>query len=80
MNKVSEFQQQIIDHLKTCPNQMDSTWSIAQKAFPEKWKRRSGRGALIGHIVRAASKLDSVVILPPKGEYGDYTICLVRAQ
>lgn len=80
-NPMTKFQERIIEYLKKCPNKMSSTWGIAQNEFPEKWTKgrtrnaRSGRGALVGHIVRASSKLDCIVILPPKTQYDDYTIC-----
>jgi len=48
-----------------------STWNIAQNVFPEKWKKRSGRGALIGHIDRVASKLPQLTRLPPRDQYGE---------
>ena len=53
---MTEFQQRILDVLPMFPNSTGSTWAIAQYAFPEKWAKRSGRGALVGHIARAAVK------------------------
>lgn len=57
-------------------NQMASTWEIAQIAFPEKWAKRSGRGALIGHIDRAAQKMpDFLIRLAPKTRFDAATFC-----
>lgn len=58
---------------------MATTWEIAIGAFPEKWNRRSGRGALIGHIDRAGIKA-GLVRLPPKDEYGEAVLCLPRTM
>lgn len=79
-DKTTDFQRRIIECVKKEPNQMTSTWSIAQHAFPEKWARRKGRGALIGHIVRAASSHPNLGVLPPQDQYGDYTIYFWEAK
>ena len=58
---------------------MSNTWEIAQVAFPEKWAKRSGRGALIGHIDRAGMKMgDLLVRLPPKTRFDAATFCRRR--
>ena len=61
---MTEFQKRIIEYLKGCPNRMDSRWGIAQGAFPEKWRKRAGRAAIIGHIDRAARKAGLVRFIP----------------
>ena len=73
--KVTDFQQRIIQFLKAQPMTMESTWVIAQGAFPEKWAHRSGRGALIGHIDRAGQKV-GLTRLPPKDQYGEAVFAL----
>ena len=72
---VTDFQKRIIAVLHKFPNGMASTWSIAQAAFPEKWARQSGRGALIGHIDRAGQKA-GLTRLPPKDQFGAAWLCL----
>lgn len=57
---MTAFQQRIYDFLKTQPNRYASTWIIAQRAFPEKWKKAAARGALVGHITRAAYTTDQL--------------------
>lgn len=39
-------------------------WQIAQGAFPEKWKNRASRGALVGHIDRVATALGFIRLAP----------------
>ena len=79
MAELTDFQQRIKAFLKICPNCMATTWEIAQEAFPEKWERRSGRGALIGHIDRAGIKA-GLVRLPPRDEYGEAWLALPRKE
>jgi hypothetical protein len=68
---LTEFQKSILWAVEMGTNQMACTWEIAQKAFPEKWAKRSGRGALVGHIVTAARKMpDLVGIIPAKDQHG----------
>lgn len=50
MKELTEFQQRIVQCLEEHWNRCRSTWEIAQLEFPEKWKKRSARGALIRHI------------------------------
>lgn len=77
--ELTKFQEAILWAVETEPNQMACTWTIAQKAFPERWAKRSGRGALIGHIDRAAMKMaDLVHRLPPKDRHGTAIICKIR--
>ena len=74
---LTDFQKAILWAAGREPNRMASAWLIAQKAFPDRWEKRAARGALIGHIRRAAFKMpDMCCVLPPKGQHGDYTICL----
>lgn len=69
---LTDFQQAIVRALEKGPNQQLSRRVIAQIAFPEKWKRRQGRGALIGHIDRACLKMPDVVVrLDPKRKRDD---------
>lgn len=74
---LTEFQKAILWAVETEPSRSLSRWGIAQKAFPEKWKRRQGRGALIGHIDRAAAKMPQHLIrLPPLGRWSDALLVL----
>ena len=72
---MTEFQKRIIAVLYKFPNCMAGTWSIAMTAFPEKWERRSGRGALIGHIDRAGQKA-GLIRLSPKHQFDEAWLCL----
>ena len=74
---MTDFQKKIIAFLETRDfhNYMENTWIIAQSAFPEKWARRSGRGALIGHIDRAGQKA-GLIRLPPKDQFGEAILSL----
>ncbi len=77
---MTDFQKRILAVVKAAPNKMETTWIIAQKAFPEKWnkkdgRRRSGRGALIGHIDRHGSAIPGIVRLPPRDQFGEATLC-----
>src|SRR5574341_364781 len=66
---LTQFQRRILGFIKGQGGDAN-TWEIAQGAFREKWTRRSGRGALIGHIDRAASKIPNMVRLPPRDQWG----------
>ncbi len=66
---MTEFQRKILEYV--CKQRNASTWEIAQNVFPEKWARLSGRGALIGHIDRAASSMSELIRLPPRDEHGE---------
>uniref|UniRef100_A0A6H1ZHC5 Uncharacterized protein n=1 Tax=viral metagenome TaxID=1070528 RepID=A0A6H1ZHC5_9ZZZZ len=70
---VTEFQQRIVSVLPKFPNGIAGTWEIAQKTFPEKWAKRSGRGALIAHIRRAGYELertgDICCVLPAQDQF-----------
>lgn len=57
---ITPFAALIMDALEKRPHSHLSTHMIAQQVFPGKWSRRKGRGALVGHIDRAASKLPNV--------------------
>lgn len=57
---MTAFQKRILDYLSTCPNKSAGVWEIAQKAFPEKWAKRSARGALVGHVDRSGSEITGV--------------------
>jgi hypothetical protein len=71
LRPLTEFQKAILWAVEKGVNQMACTWTIAQVAFPEKWVKRSGRGALVGHIVTAAMKMpDLVGVLPAKDKFG----------
>ena len=77
--ELTEFQKSILRAVEKGRNCMANTWEIAQVAFPEKWAKRSGRGALIGHIDRAAQKMpDLLVRLDPKTRYDAATFCKRR--
>lgn len=75
----TEFEQKIIDYLRTqAVNGIADTWEIAQAVFPEKWAKRSGRGALIGHIDRVFIRSESITRLPPRDQWGNATGCCRR--
>lgn len=76
MKPLTEFQQKIKACILARPNGHASTWEIAQIAFPEKWGKRSGRGALIGHIDRQGRKINGVVRLPPRNRFDEAILCL----
>ena len=77
--ELTEFQKAILWAVERGVNRMASTWQIAQVAFPEKWKKPSGRGALIGHIDRAGQKMpDLLVRLAPKDQWDAATFCRRR--
>jgi hypothetical protein len=77
--ELTEFQKSILWAVEKSRNQMANTWEIAQDAFPEKWAKRSGRGALIGHIDRAAMKMDDLLVrLDPKTRFDAATFCVRR--
>jgi hypothetical protein len=75
----TEFQAKILEYVATAPNRQASTWVIAQDVFPARWNKPSGRGALIGHIVRAGHKLVQTgqlgCLLPPADQWGEHTLC-----
>lgn len=79
---LSEFQLKIVEVLETFPGGMANTWEIAQRAFPEKWARESGRGALVAHIRRAGLQLWQsgaiACVLPAKEQYRAATLCANR--
>lgn len=76
---LTEFQKAILWAVETSDTRSLSRWAIAQKAFPEKWARRQGRGALIGHIDRAAKKMPEFFHrLPPKQIHNDVLFALKR--
>lgn len=77
--ELTDFQKAILWAVEQGTNQMASTWEIAQVAFPDKWKKRSGRGALIGHIDRAGQKMSDILArLPPRDEHGEAIFCKRR--
>ncbi len=53
---MTNFQKRIRDYLIKQPRAVD-VWEIAQQVFPEKWEKRSGRGALTGHVSSACVTL-----------------------
>lgn len=64
---MTEFQRRIMMYLSVLRREA-SMWEIAQKVFPEKWskptgRQRSGRGVLIAHLRRACQKLDEDGVL-----------------
>ena len=70
---MTPFQKSILKYVRK--RRDANTWEIARDVFPERWTKAgprpySGRGALIGHIDRAASQLPDLVRLPPKDRYG----------
>ena len=66
---MTEFQKRILKFVKQSPNAMASCWTIAQLEFPEKWKNKSGRGAVIGHIDRRGSAIEGMIRLTPRDRY-----------
>lgn len=70
--KQTDFQRKVYECVRTAGPLGASTWQIAQMAFPEKWKVRAGRGALIGHIDNAGEVL-GLVRLAPKTQFCDAT-------
>ncbi len=78
---MTEFQKRIVDYLSSDrpPNHAANRWEIAQIVFKEKWKNPSGRGALVGHITRAAKKMpEQIGIRWAKDRWGDQTLFLRR--
>ncbi len=72
MTELTDFQRRILEFLPKCVNQETDPWVIAQAVFPEKWAHRAGRGALIGHITRAAVKMGRdcwIVVRPAEHQY-----------
>lgn len=80
MTKLTDFQERIREYLeKRALNKTASAWEVAQRVFPKRWKKRASHGVMIVHIRRAALKAPDVfVVLPPRDQHGDYTICLIR--
>lgn len=54
--KHTDFQRRVLEYVQqhSTGGKNVSAWVIAQNAFPEKWAKKAGRGALVGHIDRAA--------------------------
>jgi hypothetical protein len=81
-NAMTEFQQRIVSVLPGFPNGIADTWAIAQKAFPEKWAKRSGRGALVAHIRRAGYELELsgeiLCVLPAQDQFSSSKLCAKR--
>lgn len=79
---MTEFQQKIVSVLLEFPNGIAGTWEIAQKAFPEKWENRAGRGALVAHIRRAGLELEKsgeiYCVLPAENQYSSAKLCAKR--
>ena len=79
---LSEFQLKIVEVLETFLGGMANTWEIAQRAFPEKWARASGRGARVAHIRRAGLQLwyggAIAFVLPAREQYCAATLCANR--
>ena len=72
---MTEFQRRIMTYLSTLSHEA-SMWEIAQKVFPEKWskptgRQRSGRGVLIAHLRRACQKLDEDGVLVFRNTYNN---------
>ncbi len=57
---MTDFQTAIYDYLRKQKHPVSAA-HIAQNVFPAKWAKRSGHGALIGHVDRAALKLPDVM-------------------
>ena len=80
MSELTNFQKGVLWAVERGLNQMATTWEIAQVAFPEKWAKKSGRGALIGHIDRAGQKMEDLLVrLDPKDQFSHATFCKRRA-
>lgn len=79
---MTEFQQRIVFVLSTYPNGIAGTWEIAQKAFPDKWAKRSARGALVAQIRRAGYELEHngaiACVLPAQDQHGTAKLCANR--
>lgn len=79
----TEFEACTLQAVVNEPSRSASTWVIAQTAFPEKWARVSGRGALIGHIDRAGRRLDDYLSRSPPADRWDaarFTLRLLYAR
>lgn len=77
---MTDFQRRIVDFLeRKALNGQADCWTIAQYVFPEKWARKSGRGALTGHIDRAGTKLVKLGVLAcrltPKTQFDSAVFC-----
>lgn len=81
LDPLTDFQKAILWAVEKSPGYTLSTWGIAQLAFPEKWINLSGRGALIGHIDRAAMKMkDFFVRSGPKDRFDTDRISLTAER
>ena len=69
LKRRTEFQGRVLRYVISRGHHGADCWEIAQGEFPEKWKHRAGRGALVGHIDRAGSSLSELVRLPPKDRF-----------
>lgn len=69
MKPLTEFQSKLFAALKARPFEFISTHSLAANVFPERWARRSGKGALIGHIDRALSDIPNVHRSPQRAQH-----------
>lgn len=70
--ELTDFQWKIIMFLQKRGNDGSGGWGIAAGAFPERWKKRAARGAMVGHIRRACWKMQHAVIRsPPKDQWDD---------
>ena len=75
--RLTDFQKQIIRVLRHSPMGHASRQDILAIGFPEKWSRKQGWAALVGHVDRACLKMcDLVIRLDPKTQWDDATWCL----
>lgn len=57
---MTDFQTAIYDYLRKQTQPVEAA-NIAAAVFPAKWAKRSGHGALCGHVDRAASAIPNVM-------------------
>lgn len=75
--RLTEFQKQIIRVLRNCPMGQAGRREVVAIGFPEKWSRKQGRAALVGHVDRACLKMSALVWrLDPKNQWDDATLAL----
>lgn len=70
----TEFQERIREYVERCPNQMAGVYTVAANVFPERWKRRAARGAMTGHVRRAAEVCSGLIFLPGRDRWDPGTV------
>lgn len=77
---INDFQKAILWAVESTPTEMACSWTVAQKAFPDRWKDKKKRGALVSRIVVSCSKMrDLVEVIPADNTCSVAVICKKRS-